>query len=243
MADRADAMSAPPDRSGAGLGGPNVALFLSLFLLLLAFFIVLTALSQQEDAKAQAVMRSLERTFSSAAVIRSETGPLEGVYTGSRGSVLGETRSFIDEAGAILESEIPAVRIERPLPGRLMQARVRTAALFADDGATLRRSRDALIDRLVAALAAAPPGVAFEVEFLIGTDYDSTNNPPSGQTLSMARAGAFARAMIARGAPPASLAVGLEPGDTDWVRLVFRVVEAPRRGQGEPRTGEGDAAR
>lgn len=228
---------------GAGLGGANVSLFLSLFLLLLAFFIVLTSLSSHEESKAEAVLRSLEKTFSTSATSRPDPAPLQGVYTGARGSFLGEARSFIDEAGAILESEIPAVRIDRPLPGRLMHARLRAAALFEDDGAILRSSRTALIDRLVAALAAAPPGLTFEVEFLVGSDYDSTNNSPSGQTLQMARAGAFARAMVARGAPPASLAVGLEPGDTDWVRLVFRVVDAPRRGQGEPRTGEGDAAR
>ena len=46
-------------------GGQTTALFLALYLLVLAFFIVLVTISSLEDVKSKAVMDSLTSTFSS----------------------------------------------------------------------------------------------------------------------------------------------------------------------------------
>ena len=50
---------------------------------------------------------------------------------------------------------------------------------------------------------------------------DGKGNFPLGRTLEIERADVFAREMLRRGAPPDSVAVGVEPGDADVVKFWF----------------------
>lgn len=219
-------------RPDHGLSGTTITLFLSLFLLLLAFFLVLNAHSTYDESRADAVLASLGETFA------DRRGEAEGSYTGGVGNVVMPGRAFLDEVSAIVEAEIPAVVQDRTRRGAVLEARLRADALFEDGSAALRGPRWRLLDRLIAALAAAPKGVKYEMEFIAGSDYDSTESlqqgatplqgaaSSKGESLAMARAGTFARAMVARGAPPAALAIGMDGSGPDRVRLRFRVVDA-----------------
>jgi len=195
----------------------SVALFLSLALLLLAFFIVLTALSSTEDSRVRAVMGSLSRTFAD--------GPLgDGSrFTGATGTVVGEVRAFDAELAELVATAVPAAVVRQTAVSHVSEVTMRADALFEPDGPALRPSRVELLDRLVAALSAAPPGVALTMEFTLGSDYDSSKT--SVAALQRARAVDLAQALLARGVPPTAFAVGLDPALGDQARMRFRVLD------------------
>lgn len=206
-----------------GLG--SISLFLSLYLLLLAFFIVLNALSTFEVVRSGAVMESLSTTFQGQGVPRAVS-----TFTGTEGSVVADARSFQQEITRIFQSELPVAKVRITEPGREMEAVFRADALFDDGVAEMRQPHWRLADRLAAALGSSPPGLAYEMEFRHGSDYDSMRTPVGPQMLAVARGAAFARFLVSRGAPPGSLGVGVETGRRNDVRLVFRLID-PQAGR------------
>ena len=116
-------------------------------------------------------------------------------------------------------------RIEVVQPGRVMRVDFQAHELFEDDKAEVRSIRTNLLDRTMGSLSANPPGFRFEMAFLIGSPLSDDNNLPVIQTLELARAGAFARKVIERGAPPHAVSVGIIPGKPTDVSLYFYVRE------------------
>lgn len=210
----------------------SLALFLSLSLLLLAFFIVLTTLSTTEETRVRAALDSLSRTFADGHLPRGT--PLTAVT----GPVIGDSRPFEAELADLVATLVPAAVVPQAAVRGESEVLLRADALFEPDGAALRPARLDLLDRLVATLSAAPPGVALTMEFTLGTDYDSSRmGTVSGgdvgpRVLQRARAVGFARAMLARGIPPSAFAVGLDPALGDQVRLRFRVLDLAEGAQG-----------
>jgi hypothetical protein len=103
-------------------------------------------------------------------------------------------------------------------PGRLMRAEVPAAGVFADDAPALRPAVQPLLDRVVAAVSSPPGRLAVTVEFALAPPAEGS--PPA---LTMARADALAREMLARGAPPDRLAVALAPQAGDALWLTFTI--------------------
>lgn len=201
------------------IGGepPNMAqLFLSLFLLVLAFFILLVTISTPEKVKSNQVMDSLTSTFK--AVLPPTTDPTN--FNAKDGDVLAGEQ-FQGDISKLFATQMQVAKVEIVQPGRLMRLTLPTDAVFVDGKIDLKPSVVPLLDRIVASLSDRPPGLRFDMEFVIGAKYTSKTNLPVRQTLEMARAGAFARAMSSRGAPPDSIAVGLRPGDPARIVMWF----------------------
>lgn len=192
--------------------------FLSLFLLVLAFFIVLVTISTVETVKSKAVMRSLTSTFTPIVPV----GPEPDAFTAKEGEILGGA-AFQEKITGLFSTAFQVAKVKVVKPGRLMQVEMPAGALFADGAARVRPAAQPFLDRIVAALGARPPGIRFDVEFVIGAGAPPDRMLPVAQTLEMARAGAFAREMLARGAPPKSLSIGLQPGDPAAVTIRFYV--------------------
>jgi hypothetical protein len=203
------------------MGGPGtLTLYLSLYLLVLAFFILLNSMASVENVKAKAVLESLTTTFTG-------TGPggRDDPFVANFGD-LQAAREFQTQVARVFQTAIPAARVEVIRPGRLMQVDFPVDALFLPDGAELRPSQTALLDRIVAAMSAAPPGLLYEVEFSIGSVAPAADVLPIGETPQVARVGAFAREIIKRGARPAAILVGTALGDPGRATMLFRIVAA-----------------
>ena len=257
-----DAPVTPAESQGRTI----ITMYLSVFVILLAFFIVLYALSQNEPIRMSSVMTSVSRHFQDPPSARGKAS--SSLSQGAEAQVtplyLPGTRSLALPLG----HEVPqspyqhqladAISVAVPtatlvmLADDVLEARMRADALFFSENARIRPGREELVDRLVALLASPPPGLTYEMEFRVGTDYDSTksllgdmvgNVQPTGtdepvleaggadarqvsrarMTLALARAGTFARLIIGRGASPQTVAVGVDPGLPDEIRLVFRL--------------------
>ncbi|MBC8337895.1 MAG: flagellar motor protein MotB [Rhodospirillales bacterium] len=208
----------------------TVYAFLSLFLLILAFFIVLVSISTVEDVKSKAVMQSLTSTFTTF----RKTGDVISDFTSKQGDVLGG-QAFQEKVTGIFATALQVAKVEIVQPGRLMHARMPIEAVFQENTDRLNPNVVAFLDRIVAALGGRPPGVRFDMEFIVGTVPAGDGTFHVTQTLAMARAGGFAREILGRGAPPDSLSVGLVPDAPGQVTMRF-YVRSENKGRTENQT-------
>ena len=106
-----------------------------------------------------------------------------------------------------------------------MRVTLPASELFPPDSAKVRETCLPFIDRVVAALGAPPSGVRLEVAFLLGAwPAGDTSRGEGGDELALAvrRGGAFARALVSHGAPPAAVAIGIDPGEPGRALLAVR---------------------
>lgn len=195
-----------------------VPVFLGLFLLVLAFFIMLVSISTFEEVKSSQVMDSLTSTFTT--VLPPTSDPVD--FNAKDGDILaGE--AFQEQITTIFSTAIQVEKIEVVQPGRLMRLQMRVNALYLDGQTTVREDQYPLLDRIVAILSNRPPGLRQDMEIIIGSKVTEGVALPVGQTLEMSRVGEIARLMVSRGAPPDSISVGMKPGDPNEISLWFWV--------------------
>lgn len=210
-----DDMDTPiaPEKSG----DQTIALFLGLYLVVLAFFILLVTISTMEDTKSRKVMDSLSSAFTS---IVPPSADLQS-FKSKDGDVLAG-QEFQQQVTGIFATELGIDKIETVQPGRQMRLVLSADSLFFQNEARIRPAMFPLLDRTVAALSNRPLGLRFDLEFVIGTPTLSDGKTmPIAETLEVKRSGAFARAMFERGMPPDSVSVGMRPGHVGEVVIWF----------------------
>ena len=198
-------------------GKATTGLFLSLYLVLLAFFIMLVSISTVEQVKTKALRDSLSSTFAGDPLRLAES-----MVVSRTGDVVA-ARDFHGRVGQVFEAAIPAAQIKVIKQGDLMQVSFAADDLFLPNRAELRTAQAALLDRLIAAMANPPQGSRYDMELLIGSPAADDGSLPIGETLESGRAGAFAREMVRRGALPDRIQIALDRGDPTQVRLRFHV--------------------
>lgn len=220
--DDMDTTIAPQEK-----GADNtVALFLGLYLVVLAFFILLVTISTLEESKSKKVMDSLSSAFTS---IVPPSADLK-IFKTKDGDVLAG-QEFQQQITGIFATELGIDKVETVQPGRQMRLLLAADSMFFQGKSTIRPAMYPLLDRTVAALSNRPAGLRYDLEFIIGTPTLSDGKTmPVAQTLELARAGAFARAMFDRGIPPDSVSVGMRPGHVGEVVIWFytRDIEADK---------------
>ena len=211
-----DDFDATPQPSARGDGGKVMAVFLGLYLLILAFFIILVAISSPEKVKSRAVMDSLTSTF--ATMFPSSTDLT--AFNAREGDIIGG-QQFQAQVSGVFSTALQVAKVRIVQPGRRMRVLLPSNSLFFPGKAEIRPARYPLLDRIVAALSSRPPGLRFDMEFIIESDYAVGKSLPIGQTLEMARAGAFVHEMLSRGVPPDSVSIGIKPGDPRNIEMWF----------------------
>lgn len=207
-----------PDPPAETNKSTTVSLFLGLYLLVLAFFILLVTISTPEDVKSKAVMDSLSSAFKT--ILPPTSAPT--AFTSKEGNfIAGE--NFQNQLVGLFSTEIKVVKVDVVKPGKLMRVVILADTLFFPETENIRPAQQPFMDRVVAALSGNPQGLYYEVQFVIGSAYESDKELPIGLNLELRRASAFVKEMLARGAPPASLSIGLKPGDPRYVVLWFNV--------------------
>lgn len=229
-------------------------LFLSLFLLLLAFFILLNSISTLRETKSRDVLTSVAATFQSdteptrkAEILVSTLGPVP------------EPAEVVAELERLWLTDVPFAKVEKVTTGRHIMVELPTIQLFVGAEASVRGDRRGLIQATAHALSARIPGqtVAMQgilfVESLDVVPLDppspETFEPPSSIVdvddpsatfapptdgepdiggLAAARAGVLARTLIAGGVPPSSLEIGLRKGNESRVRFRFYIRDPDR---------------
>lgn len=202
---------------------PWLVIFLSLFLILLAFFILLNALATVEEKKARKALTSVAATFRSV------------VDADSRAQILIADLGPTPEAEDVLEvlerlwvTSIPIAKVDRITQGQVMQMTMPVNELFLGGKAVLRTDRDALYNRTALVLALKAPGALTELQAVFGVERGAqTFSGPAGR-LAAERAARLAAALTEHGGAPERLSIGVQNGDPKLVRLRFEVRDAAR---------------
>jgi hypothetical protein len=192
---------------------------LSLNLLLLGFFIVLTSLTSYEDDRKRLVLESVNEAFNGR--VHAERS-----YDDSSAGLdnLAQIEFLLGQAGEIFGSALPAVRVARAADTPLVSFTFPAETLFAPESTELRPGRWLLLRRLVEALTDQRHAVlSYELAVFLGMPAGGTN-----ESLEVRRLGALARTLLGRGLPAERLTVGIDPDLTRKLRFVLRVGAAPR---------------
>ena len=107
---------------------PTLIQVLSLYLLLLAFFVILFNISKVEQFKTTVVTDSLNSAFNNSGQTTHTPAPL----TSTRGRVIAD-HAFQRRIGQLIAAEIPIAEINEIKPGSVLEARVPVDILFEND--------------------------------------------------------------------------------------------------------------
>lgn len=224
----------------------STVIFLSLFLLVLAFFILLTATSEVNERSSQDIIQAVKGTFG-----------------GDRSTNLPTTRERLDaEADAVAQlvaEELQAL-FDRDLPGartirageRVLLVRFPEFELFSRERPTVRRNRLPLIREVARVIAATPTGIDHRLELSLADPVAFAGRGAAERATAVARLGHLAAAFVAEGASAEEMSVGLRPaaavaldGADDVFMQVFTFVReadsvvrfSPARGEAGAGTG------
>jgi len=197
---------------------PTLALFLGLYLILLAFFVLLNTMATPKEDRVKAVLSSLLSTFSTE--ILNTINPTE--FTASVGEVLA-TEEYHREIKDFFEVAIPLSRVEFFSAGAAMRIVMPADQLFEPASIRIRADREDLMRRIVTSLKRRVMGMRYEMEFTTFTGPVVAQDTAASQIIEVARAGALARAMEDRDVPADTLVIGAQPGNPEEVEFTFTV--------------------
>ncbi|MDZ7714123.1 MAG: hypothetical protein U5L06_13945 [Rhodovibrio sp.] len=204
--------------SASTKSGPNanIVAMLSLKLLLLAFFILLTTISKFEEERSRAVMYSVAVAFAGAVpATEGRAVPDAGI------GALDKQASLSEQIRALFRQTLPLVEVETAADGRVLRLEVRARDLFAMGQAELRPQRGLLLRRLANALTdpRRGPGL-YTVEVLHAVP---PGDGAAATRLPAARSGTVVRSLQALGVPGDRLSTGLWPTRGDPGRIAFEI--------------------
>jgi hypothetical protein len=182
-------------------------LFLSLFLLLLAFFILLNAISVRDDVRTRAVIDSLVLTFQPP----KDVGTSKSEFT----SALDDTPNADDLMRSIRqawEGSTPLAEVRQLSSGRVMLVTAPLREYFTGRETAIRGDRRDLILQVAKTLAAKGDGLVSELQFVLDPDGVKGEDGAVDSGVQLGRISIFARELVANGAPPDTITVGFRRG-------------------------------
>ena len=210
-------MDAPDNSRAARRRNPNVIVFLSIFLLMLGFFILLNVLSSLEQVRVEMAVGSVVATFSSG-----RSTPTEKTAAGTRTGIFRSGETFREALEGMFEPSVPLETITLARPGAVLEAKVPANYLYRWSRTELHSRTRAILDAMADNLTRNEPGRRFEVELMLGA------GRAAERAFLIERLSAFANSLCAQGVPGSSIRIALGETPIGDARLTFfdRPVEA-----------------
>lgn len=196
----------------------SINTFVSIYLLLLAFFVVLNAISNQRVAKAGAVLESLNSAFQ-----RQFAPPASVLDIISEPRAVAPTDEFLAEVRGLLASVFDVDANFPTTGGNLLEVEMPVSQLFEPGSVALKPEIETFLERFSELAVGGQPGERREVEFQFSAEPDEV-----GDNLRIRRAGRLARLLESRAVPATSIAVALKDGAEGTVTVAFRSLEESR---------------
>ena len=216
-------MDAPDNSRAARRRNPNVIVFLSIFLLMLGFFILLNALSSLEQVRVEMAVGSVVATFSSG-----RSTPTEKTAAGTRTGIFRSGETFREALEGMFEPSVPLETITLARPGAVLEAKVPANYLYRWSRTELHSRTRAILDAMADNLTRNEPGRRFEVELMLGAGPSLGRGRAAERAFLIERLSAFANSLRAQGVPGSSIRIALGETPIGDARLTFfdRPVEA-----------------
>lgn len=209
-------MDAPLSQQRQRRRDPTVFVFLSLYLLLLAFFVLLNAISKKESARAEMAIGSLTSTFRTSVDVS-----VDQLVASTSAGVFRARAVFFADVKKLFEQTLPIADFEAVQRGTVLRTELSIAEIFRPERAQLHSKSGPLLDGIANSISGGVSGIRYEMELLIGTGPVLPQGAGAHQSMAVRRAGAFARELRARGVPPEAIRVGVMPGDLGQLQLSF----------------------
>lgn len=201
-------------------GEPNSAIIymVSIYLLLIAFFVIMHTISKKEDVRTAAVVGSLQMTFE-----RPEERMEDLPSTQGNPELAGPNEVFRDRVESLFGSFLETARFSHVKRGNVLRVTIPVEALFYAGSATLRADRLALMREIADMIANPRPyrRNMIEVGFEMGAPLNAAEGDRMGQRLEIRRAGVLARDLVQHEVDPALVTVGLLDGRAGTMRITF----------------------
>ncbi len=201
----------PPPMSG---GGGAVATYVSLFMILFVFFIVLFSIAAQQRARSLAVLAGLDAAFGH---MPSAVGLLP---TPHGDAILDDqaTIQFVADIGASLGDILPGSHpAGAPRPGTILNLDLPPEALFEPGTPALKPAALPALNRLAVILQRHRGGARFGVDLAATT----APAPATDRALATARVTALAAYLFAQGCPADAVTVAVAEGAKTSIQLDF----------------------
>lgn len=205
----------------------NQFLSLSLFLMLLSFFIVLNALSDFEDDKSKPVLNSLTLAFTSNERGQQEqmTAPVPSTQEGRRdGDTLGQVEGLFD-------AHIAGFEAKKNRFGTVMHVRVPVGrfenAIDFTGLETLERplgTQGSFVQTMVSLLRSAEENKPYRMDMVLNIPAEPAlyaDQDPDQLMRYLSRVSAFAERLETVGMPQKMMSIGLRQGEEGFVDLYF----------------------
>lgn len=210
----------------------NQYLALSLFVMLLSFFIILNSMSKFEDSKSKSVLSSLDVAFSGGMLDREEQAP-SLKQAEKQDTNEGNT---LDRIEGLFENNISnfkvvknrfgtEMRIIMPLEEFEEQLSSTQQVLQNDD---LAAGQNTFLTTLVSLVQSEDTGVPYRMDMILNTGEQPArmkNETPEELNRYAAMATSFSRLLEENGMPIRFMSTGLDSGDKDYIELLFRRYE------------------
>ena len=201
--------------SGRPLGA--ISTLVSLFLLLLVFFIVLVSISRVHQQRLDAVLISIDDAFGG---MPSGLGLLPPPR---REAVDASPEAFARAVSTLVTGFSMLAESGHAAPaGTLVEIDLAPVQVFQADSTRLQPEVAASLDRLAVLLQRRPPGQHYRLTLRAVLPEGARN-----AGFAIDRIAGFAAALFARGCPADALAIGLQHGPTPALRFDFAIVGTP----------------
>lgn len=208
-------------------GGVAVATYVSLFLLLFVFFIVLVSISEVQRPRARAVLDSIDATFGH---LPSTLGLIEP--TAAPRPETGDVEGFARDVSGLLTGFAPLARTGQAAPSdSFLEIALPEASVFEPGSATPKSEVLPTLDRLALLMQKRVPGHGVRMTWRIMLPADA---PEGGvaERLAGQRAATVVARLYAEGCPGDALAIALDRGGGPALRLDFSAIEGDAPGAG-----------
>lgn len=210
----------------------NQYLGLSLFVMLLSFFIILNSMSKFEDSKAKSVLSSLDVAFAGGILDREEQAPsleqAEKLDTNE-----GDT---LDRIEGLFENNISNYKVAKNRFGTEMriilpleefeEQMVMTEQVLRNDAAL--QGETTFLTTLVSLIQSEETSAPYRMDIILKTGRppaEMRNEVPEELAVYTNKATSFSRQLEQEGMPVKFISIGLDGGEKDYVELLFRRYE------------------
>ena len=188
-------------------------LFLSLFLLLLAFFIFINSVSTYKEKKTTDVVESIRASFP-AVVSSKQLFQLRSL----KKSVVSPT--VFNELDELFQHLFRDRKLKISFDNKIAQIDIPVNLIFEKATAVRLDKLETLLVRLAAIIARAENEYPLGTEIVFG--YEGTLEEKFENQLTQERCSVIMSILLEKTVPKGSVAVGLETGNPDFLRFKFR---------------------
>ena len=209
------------DRSAREDNG-NVVL-MSLYLLLVAFFILLNSMAQFEETRMEQVIGSVKAEFRNELAVADD-----GASAPSQNNAAPVVAGFYRDLRQLFEDALPVDDVDPVQRGDVLSFAVPIDDLFRPDEIVPRPRGRHFMERLAASLKRARPGLRAQVEMVLGTGVTLPDRDKAIGAFELRRASSLAHVLRRHGVAAASIRTGLMPGDPGQITLNFELRDETR---------------